>query len=273
MHDLSNTWEQWEIAQMSTEGARLLWDQFAQSQSRVIPVSPETDRPLAIVVENGMADASSQVLDLGCGNGRFALWFAQHCSRVTGIDLSEKALEIARGAADGMQIENLTLVADDWHSLRLEDYGWVGAFDLVFCNTSPAVQSAETFKKLIRASRGWCYMSKPTHRAEAVTRYLCRELKIDHWHRPFEWDMMHAFDWLYMEGYEPRVDYTHENWKRSRTVDQAANYYTAWLAANYGLPLSRGEEVRAALRKLAVDDMIEEADATTISILYWNVNR
>ena len=109
MHDLSNTWEQWEIAQMSTEGARLLWDQFAQSQSRVIPVSPETDRPLAIVVENGMADASSQVLDLGCGNGRFALWFAQHCSRVTGIDLSEKALEIARGAADGMQIENLIL--------------------------------------------------------------------------------------------------------------------------------------------------------------------
>ena len=273
MNDLNELREKWKIAQVSTDGAHILWDNFASRQSVVPVTSPETDRPLAIVRENTMVDASSRVLDLGCGSGRFALWFARNCAQVTGIDLSEKALKTARSAAESEGLPNLKLVADDWHSLDLETYGWEHAFDLVFCNTSPAVQSAETFEKMLRAGRNWYFMSKPTHRAENTTRYLCRELQIDHWHRPFEYDMMYAYDWLYMEGYEPKVNYIHEDWKRQWTVEQASAYYTAWLMTNYGLAPERRDEVCRALKKIAVDGEIREQDTAVISVLYWQVKR
>ena len=268
---ISELREKWTIAQVSTEGAHILWDFFASRQNNAPAAAPQSDRPLAIVQENGMVDAHSRVLDVGCGSGRYARWFAGNCASVTGIDLSERALSSARSAAEAAGLNNLELVCDDWHSLKLETYGWEQAFDLVFCNTSPAVQSAETFEKMLRASRNWCFMSKPTHRTEVVTHYLCKELGIDHRHRPFEWDMMYAYNWLYMEGYEPRVDYIHEDWQRQWTLEQATEYYTAWLMTNYGLKARQKEDVCRALSGIAEHGQIFEKEHTVISILYWQI--
>ena len=42
-----------------------------------------------------------EVLDLGCGTGRFSRWLAGRGGRVTGIDFAENPLEIARSLSAG----------------------------------------------------------------------------------------------------------------------------------------------------------------------------
>ena len=50
-----------------------------------------------VMAAKGRIDASSHVLDLGCGNGNTALWLAKtYGCRVTGIDLSSVRVNNAR---------------------------------------------------------------------------------------------------------------------------------------------------------------------------------
>jgi SAM-dependent methyltransferase len=63
-----------------------------------------------------------RALDLGCGAGRAAIWLARRGWRVTGVDFSDAALDIAR--ATGADVE---WVLADLHEYEPEP----GAFDLV----------------------------------------------------------------------------------------------------------------------------------------------
>lgn len=47
----------------------------------------------------------ARVLDVGCGRGRHAVSFARRGYRVTGMDLSERALSIARDRAESEQLD------------------------------------------------------------------------------------------------------------------------------------------------------------------------
>lgn len=68
-----------------------------------------------------------RVLDLGCGQGRNAVWLAERGHRVTGVDLSDAGIADARSLAGEAGVEVDFLVADlagEWTPLA-------GAFDLV----------------------------------------------------------------------------------------------------------------------------------------------
>ncbi len=54
------------------------------------------------------------VLDLRCGTGEYALWYATHGARqVTGVDLSDGSLARAREQADQYHVQNATFVKQD----------------------------------------------------------------------------------------------------------------------------------------------------------------
>lgn len=63
--------------------------------------------------------AGSSVLDLGCGHGRHAIALAQRGCTVTGIDLSESFLEVARRQAAAQAVE-LRLLLGDIGALRYD---------------------------------------------------------------------------------------------------------------------------------------------------------
>jgi SAM-dependent methyltransferase len=70
--------------------------------------------------------APGRALDLACGEGRNAVWLAEHGWRVTGVDFSDVALAKAAQLAAGRDVEVDWVVADvlDWTPERR-------AFDLV----------------------------------------------------------------------------------------------------------------------------------------------
>lgn len=58
--------------------------------------------------------AGKQVLDLGCGYGWHCAYAAEHgAAHVTGVDLSEKMLEVARQKASFPQVEYLHAAIED----------------------------------------------------------------------------------------------------------------------------------------------------------------
>ena len=68
-------------------------------------------KQLVELVESGKV-APCSVVDLGCGAGSYAIWLATKGFQVTGIDFSEKAVELARKKAE-RENANCTFMVGD----------------------------------------------------------------------------------------------------------------------------------------------------------------
>ncbi|MBD3217881.1 MAG: methyltransferase domain-containing protein [candidate division Zixibacteria bacterium] len=64
----------------------------------------EPPQILVDAVESGNIKPCKTV-DLGCGAGNYSIWLAKHGFNVTGIDISERAVQHARQAAEGADVK------------------------------------------------------------------------------------------------------------------------------------------------------------------------
>jgi SAM-dependent methyltransferase len=92
--------------------------------------------------------APGRALDIACGEGRNAIWLAEHGWEVTGVDFSPVALDKARRLADGRGVTVRWLLAD-----AVTDALEPAAFDLVavFYLQLPSEQRRAAFAAAARA--------------------------------------------------------------------------------------------------------------------------
>jgi SAM-dependent methyltransferase len=92
--------------------------------------------------------APGRALDVACGEGRNAIWLAEHGWEVTGVDFSPVALDKARRLADGRGVTVRWLLAD-----AVTDALEPAAFDLVavFYLQLPSEQRRAAFAAAARA--------------------------------------------------------------------------------------------------------------------------
>lgn len=100
------------------------WADFYRAQQRVAPPSPFARD------SRGRMAAGQRLLELGCGNGRDALFFHDEGLVVTAIDRSSEAIAACREAAAGRGIDFLCCDAADVAS-QVE-----GGFDIVYSRFS-----------------------------------------------------------------------------------------------------------------------------------------
>jgi cyclopropane fatty-acyl-phospholipid synthase-like methyltransferase len=76
---------------------------------------------------------SEKMLEIGCGNGRDALYFASHGLSVLGVDYSVKSMEHCRKRSVGMQSANFE-VLNLYDEIQVEDFcqKYSGQFDLIY---------------------------------------------------------------------------------------------------------------------------------------------
>lgn len=104
-------------------------------------------------IEEGSRSDVDSVLDLGCGSGRYAIAFARNGKEVTGVDFSEKMLELSREYSETSGTSEKT----DFHQADIN--AWMedtekrfdlsigmGLFDYL---TSPA----DTLRKMLKVSK------------------------------------------------------------------------------------------------------------------------
>jgi ubiquinone/menaquinone biosynthesis C-methylase UbiE len=100
-----------------------------------------------------------RVLDVACGTGWATLDAARavgQTGRVFGIDIADKALEIARGKAHQTGLNNIRFEQQDGHRLKFEDC----AFDVVIC-----ASALFGFDDIPGALREWHRVLRPGGRA------------------------------------------------------------------------------------------------------------
>lgn len=97
-------------------GEREFWSlQLAVSDATLIP-RPETEILVSWVLELALPNAAS-VLDLGTGSGAIALALASERPHwhVTALDVSQEALQVARGNAVRTRLTSVHFVQSDWY--------------------------------------------------------------------------------------------------------------------------------------------------------------
>ncbi len=107
-------------------------------------------------------DENARALDLGCGDGRVALYLAEQGISVTAVDISRRGLEKLRKFAEerGL-VERIETVKADVRSVALEEE----SFDLIAAVTVldhlPGQDVAPTFARVLRSLKvdGYLYAS------------------------------------------------------------------------------------------------------------------
>lgn len=116
------------LDQLLKENARFDWDNFYSDRERNVPFfANHPDENLVEYFEKGLFKPGKRVLELGCGPGRNAIFFAENGCVVDAVDLSEEALEWGRQRA---KEKNLTVnyIKDNIFNLNIID----GSYDIVY---------------------------------------------------------------------------------------------------------------------------------------------
>jgi SAM-dependent methyltransferase len=93
--------------------------------ARTVEDPERTTHQVDFVVDTLGLEPGARILDLACGHGRHALELARRGYRVTGLDLSEPSLALARENAAAVQLE-LGFVRGD-----MRDLPWESEFEAV----------------------------------------------------------------------------------------------------------------------------------------------
>jgi SAM-dependent methyltransferase len=158
----------------------------------------------------GLLRSTDDVIDIGCGPGRFVAEFAKTCRSATGSDISGRMLEHGAAFAQKNNLTNTDYIQADFNTADLDTLGWRKRFDLVFTSITPAVGGSENLNKLMEMSRGYCFNSCFVHAGDdLLDKFLQEELGAEQRNRVGSyWHWFYGlFNLLLLEGYFPEITY------------------------------------------------------------------
>ncbi len=146
----------------SADVGAAFWDPRARRFARRTAGTAEGDPLLARV--RGVAGSDTDVLDVGCGPGRFALALAPGVARVVGVDPSPVMLTLLRRQARRQGLGNVTTMTGRWQDVEIEP------FDVGLCSyVLPLIEDARTFlAKLDAACRDHAFVYLSAMSTDAV---------------------------------------------------------------------------------------------------------
>lgn len=135
--------------QLLKEKTRFDWDQFYLDRDRNVPFfSNQPDENLVEYFDKGLFVPGSKVLELGCGPGRNAIFFAEKGCHVDAVDSSEESLKWGRERAkeNGLTIN---FIHKNIFDLAIDE----GSYDIVFdsgCFHHIAPHRRGTYNNLVK---------------------------------------------------------------------------------------------------------------------------
>ena len=160
------------------------------------------------LTSKGCLTGSQDVIDIGCGPGRFVAEFAKTARWVTGTDLSSKMLEFGAAYCQKKGLENVSFVPCDFETVSLEEMGWEKSFDLVFASMTPALSTFSSLEKMIRMSRGFCCDSCCILTRSTMEDELCKALGAETVGPAWDGRLFYTLlNLVWLMGYFPYTDY------------------------------------------------------------------
>lgn len=233
----------------------------------------------AYLRSKGILSGSDDVIDIGCGPGRFVAEFARTAHHAVGTDLSSQMLIYGAEYAKEVGVENTSYVEADFQQADIDALGWRNRFDLVFSSITPAINGMTGLEKMMQMSRGWCFNSCFVHTSDPLEEEMCETIlgqdrvawQSNHWHWFYA---LHNLLWL--RGYYPETRYYREPACEMLTADRkTAEEYAKWLAQKSGRAAETlVEPVDAFLRAHADENGAVKHESECIyGWVLWNVTK
>ena len=226
--------------------------------------------------ERGLLGPGDAVADVGCGTGRFTSEFATTAGHVTGIDISEKMLDLARRHAAESGITNTSYILRDFTETDVDAEGWTGGFDLVFTSITGAVSGVSNLNKIMRMSRAYCFNSSFIRNRDDLEKRVAGEVfgidpnpALGAGGSPF----YSLFNLLWLDGYYPETCYHKQRHDNMVPADDELAEYYAW--SIFRKPVADGEVkslIKGYLLKNATQDgMIRQYTERWYGWILWDI--
>lgn len=157
-----------------------------------------------------------------------------------------------------------------WEEIDLDDLGWTKKFDLVAAIMSPAISSRASLEKMMRASKGACFMSGHVEKYEKVKSEIEQNVlqrKSDSYEHGR--NIYCSFNTLWLSKIYPEISYQIVERENVRTVDEAFTYYCAQMEMEKTLTEVEKQTVKQFLEKIAEGGRVRDTFRSKCAWLYW----
>jgi len=250
--------------------AETTWDlraeKFNSSQQRDNSKTPGLVTDL--LLKKGLL-TGKDVLDAGGGTGRYAVPFARYAKTVTIADVSSNMLGCAKKNAENAGLNNIQYIKSDWDAADLSTLGWDRHFDFVFSSMCPATRCKEGIDKMIAASKGWCALNHVTVSEDSLLKSIknCIKQKKPQGYNGKE-NVQATFNYLWVKGYEPEIEYIKEEKEHVYSIDEAVNYYSR---SSDSIGQDCAFDWKDAIMSYAAGGFIKINNRSTHVIISWRV--
>ena len=224
----------------------------------------------------GLLGPDCDIVDIGCGPGRFAVAFARSARHVTGIDFSERMIHYGVAYARREGMDNTSFLLRDFHTLDIKREGLANRFDLVFSSITPAIHGMDGLIKSMGMSRKYCCNITHIHSDNVLESQMMQDVfgreRPDPWAGHWRW-FYATFNTLFLLGYYPEASY----YKRTQENVVDAGVARAKLMVRQLLPPEDQTEENLSkimdwLRSQSdVQDRLMEISEVTYGRLLWDV--
>lgn len=223
-----------------------------------------------LLIDKGMLDKESVVLDIGCGPGKFAVDFGLTAKSVVGLDISPKMLRFAGDNAAAKGLKNICFELMDWKETDLEAANWRKKFSLVTAIMSPALSNRKALDKMMEASNGYCLISHFMERHDSVRDVMQKDIlgreKEDIYGNR---SIYCSFNILWLYKLFPEIVYFNSERETLRPLEEAAHYYNTRLEMRKALTPVQKAEILEFLKGKAENGFIKERTSAKVACIYW----
>ena len=167
------------------------------------------------------------ILDVGFGTGKhLKLMSDEGAAELCGVEMSDEMMKCARKyfIESGMDIEKMELHNFFWEEINLDKLNWRNKFDLVFASKTPALDSYESVKKLISASKKGIFFATHIDISEDVLSEVYREIHGREYDSK-KWSYWHLFNILYLDGYYANIKIEEKKQRAEYPTDMMISRY------------------------------------------------
>ncbi|CVK21057.1 class I SAM-dependent methyltransferase [Sporomusa sphaeroides] len=229
---------------------------------------------IEFLADRNVLTANAEILDIGCGPGRYTLEFAKRAKQVTGLDISPNMLKHATENARQQAVANVRFELSPWETLTLKEHGWETKYDLVFASMCPGISSSDSLLKMCRASKGACFLSSFVEREDELRDRLYQAVYGQEPANRWGKTIYYAFNLLWLSGYYPEVTYHDNEFEHAWPLTKAVELYSHQLKHMHKATQTVegiDEKITEYLDSLAVDGIVTEKVRSKTAWLYWRL--
>lgn len=254
--------------QSNLKETQRFWDDRASEFNEIGKKQMDDNPVLQLLKSKGTIFPGARVLDIGCGAGRYSKAFLEIGCEVVGIDISPNMIDFTKENTASLNTDHFTFKVLPWEQADLADEGWEGYFDLVFASMSPAISGPDEVRKMIQASKGYCFMSSHLIKEDKIGNELRVVLNKENRAADYRNTLYYAFNILWEQGYFPEFRHSENQRETVWELEKAANYYVHMLRAT---DEETKQVIRDYLNKKSESGQIKDVNYSKNGQLLWSV--